>query len=207
MNIILQNVGFSFSENKFLSNISINLSIGQSYAIIGPNGSGKSTLLKLIAGYLTPSEGVIEYIVNGKLINGNDIFKYIAIAAPYIELIEDFTIKEMIKFHFKFKKIINNYSIDFIINKANLTKYLYTFISNCSSGIKQKLRLTLALFSDVPVLLLDEPLTNLDNTTTEWYLSEFNLKIFRQNKLLVICSNNNNNEYFFCDEIITLKPK
>ena len=76
---------------------------GIMYGIAGNNGSGKSTLIKILSGYLTPSAGTLSYQIGNKIVKSEDIFKFIALAAPYTDLINEYTLEEMFEFHQKFK--------------------------------------------------------------------------------------------------------
>ena len=103
MKIILQNVSKQYSHHEIFNNFSFNFESGITYAITGSNGSGKTTLLKIIAGMVTPSLGKISYQKSGREIPVERIFRDIAIAAPYMELIEEFTLLESLNFHVKLK--------------------------------------------------------------------------------------------------------
>lgn len=74
------------------------------HAIVGPNGSGKSTLLHVLWGQMPPSEGSVHFTEGGQLIPVDDVFQHLAIAAPYMDLPDQFTVAEMIQFHFRFKQ-------------------------------------------------------------------------------------------------------
>lgn len=202
MEIILENIGKNYNDYHIFSNINRHLKNGDFLAVKGPNGSGKSTLLKIISGYLSLTEGEIFYFIDEKKINVNDIYKYVSIAAPYSGLIEDFSVNEMLNFHFKFKNIINNFSIKNIIGNTFLSKYLTTKVKYCSSGIRQRLKLAIAIYSDTPLLLLDEPLINLDEKGIEWYTNS--MKSLFPKRIIVVCSNNNQQETFFCNQFIEL---
>ena len=103
MQIILQNIGRRFNRDWIFRNFDYEFILGETYAILGPNGSGKSTLLNVLNGSLTPSSGEIAYLSGDKPIEAEEVFKFLSLAAPYLELIEEFTLIEMIDFHFKFK--------------------------------------------------------------------------------------------------------
>jgi ABC-type multidrug transport system ATPase subunit len=91
MNISLNNVGRRFNKEWIFRNLSTEFTSGNSYAILGPNGSGKSTLLSVLTGSLSPSEGEISFS-DTKEISVENIYKYISLAAPYLELVETFTL-------------------------------------------------------------------------------------------------------------------
>ena len=102
MKITLQNIGRRFNRDWIFKNIDYTFTSGQSYAILGPNGSGKSTLLQILNGSLSPSAGNINYSLNESPLEIETVFKQLSLAAPYLELIEEFTLDEMIGFHFRF---------------------------------------------------------------------------------------------------------
>lgn len=197
MKISLQNVSKRYNREWIFKNISFEFLPGKIYAVTGPNGSGKSTLLQVIAGSILHSQGVVTYTHNG-----NDIEKpypYISISAPYLELIEELTANEFLKFHFSFKN--SRLGVDEMLAAVGLMEAKHKQILFFSSGMKQRLKLAQAFFSDTPVLLLDEPLTNLDKAGTTLYLSL--IKEYTPNRLVVI-SSNDEAEYSFCDHRLAI---
>jgi len=195
MNITLQNIGRRFNREWIFRGVEYTFNAGESYAILGSNGSGKSTLLQVLNGSLTPSAGILSYEKDGKEIAVEDVFQYLSLAAPYLELIEEFTLYEMIDLHFKFKSykigMDNKAVIDLLAMDANKNKLIKYF----SSGMKQRLKLALAFCSETPILMLDEPTSNLDAQGVEWYLGL--VEKFALNRLTIICSNQPH-EYGFC---------
>lgn len=199
MKITIDNAGKRFNFEWILQHVSITFQSGKSYAILGPNGSGKSTLLQMIAGIITPSAGFIEYSGNEKKIDEEEIFRHLSFAAPYMELIEEFTALEMISFQKEFKPLLPEISSDDVLKIAMLQKDASKQIRNFSSGMKQRLKVSLALLASVPVVLLDEPTTNLDLHGFEWYLDL--MQKFSDRRLIII-SSNLEREYGFCNERI-----
>jgi ABC-type multidrug transport system ATPase subunit len=203
MNIILDRAGKKFNSEWIFKNVSLTFEQGRSYAILGKNGSGKSTLLQVISGKIHPTAGTISYHDQSGTFNADHFFRYIAMSAPYLELIEDFTLTEMLRFHFSFKKILPGYSINDILSITGLQQAASKPIRLYSSGMKQRVKLVLAFFSDVPILMLDEPTTNLDQAGTDWYLDLVNK--FAGNRLMIICSNLEKTETGFCREKILIE--
>ena len=196
MNIELHNIGKRFNNDWIFRNLNLNFSNNNSYTITGSNGSGKSTLLQIILGFVLPTEGQIDYTENDNIIDTNNIFSTSSIAAPYIELIEEMTAIEFLEFHLKFKTLINTKSFEEILESVQLLKAKDKQIRFFSSGMKQRLKLAQAFFSDTNILLLDEPCSNLDQ---EGILLYHNLiKEYTKNRLLIICSNEEQ-EYSFCN--------
>jgi ABC-type multidrug transport system ATPase subunit len=201
MNITLQNIGRRFNREWIFRGIDYTFKASESYAILGSNGSGKSTLLQVLNGSLSPSAGVLSYERDGKEVPVEDVFQYLSLAAPYLELIEEFTLSEMIDLHFKFKSykagMDNKAVIDLLAMDANKNKLIKYF----SSGMKQRLKLALAFCSDTPILMLDEPTSNLDAQGVEWYLGL--VEKFAQGRLTIICSNQPH-EYGFCTYLLNI---
>lgn len=196
MKIFLEDIGRRFNQEWIFKGINHTFVQGQSYAILGPNGSGKSTFLQVLAGSLSPSKGKISYSFQDKEIAAEHIYQQLALAAPYLELIEEFTLRESIHFHFKFKKMMPGWDCEKLITLLQLESSANKEIRYFSSGMKQRVKLLLACCTDSPLLLLDEPTANLDTQGMEWYLSM--IKQFTKNRVLIICSNQEH-EYVFCD--------
>jgi len=163
MKIVTENLGKRFNREWVFRNLNYEFNAGNCYVITGPNGSGKSTLLQVMWGQMQPSAGSVTY----SLPDPSDIFKSVAIATPYMDLIEEFTLEEMIRFHFKFKRC--RMPIEQVLEKTQLTSSRLKPISTFSSGMRQRLKLALAFYSDCELLFLDEPCTNLDKKSIEWY--------------------------------------
>jgi ABC-type multidrug transport system ATPase subunit len=201
MKIILENIGRRFNRDWIFRGIDYTFVSGKIYAILGPNGSGKSTLLQVLNGSLSPSSGKINYFFEDKPVEIEGVYKHLSLAAPYLELIEEFSLSEMVDFHFKFKSyksgIDKNELIELLAMPGSKNKLIKYF----SSGMKQRLKLALAFCSDTPMLMLDEPTSNLDTQGVDWYLSL--VQKFAQNRLTIICSNQEH-EYNFCDELLNI---
>lgn len=200
--ILLENASKRFQYEWVFRNLSLKLSQGESIAITGSNGSGKSTLLKCIAGAIPLSSGVIKYQIDQKPIADTDWYSHLSVAAPYMELPEEFMLEELLRFHFQFKNPIPDLSISQMMELMYLTAHQSKPISQFSSGMKQRIKLGLAFFSNVGLILLDEPTSNLDEKGKEWYLGLVDK--FSQNRTLIVCSNELK-EYTFCKQKLVLE--
>jgi ABC-type multidrug transport system ATPase subunit len=199
MNIILDNVGKRYNREWIFRRFGYSFQSGKSYAITGSNGSGKSTLLQVISGALTHNEGTIEAINEQLTVNNEKLYQLVALAAPYLELIEEMTATEMLQFHQDFKPLTT--SIPEILRAVTLENAADKQIRYYSSGMKQRLKLAQAFFSNTPVLLLDEPTTNLDADGIALYHRL--IKNHTANRLVII-SSNDQQEYEFCEEVIKI---
>ena len=188
MKIILNNISKKYNKKYVFKNFSYQFD-NKYYSITGSNGSGKTTLLKIILGYLTPQNGSVDYYRNNSKIE-DDNFGLFSFASPYQELIEEFTLNEIIHFHFKFLNPINKMKESEIINLLELEGYSNIKISSFSTGMKQKVKLGLALFSECEFTLLDEPCSNLDDKGITWYHK--NIEEFLKFKKIIVASNNKN---------------
>ncbi|MBL4655439.1 MAG: ABC transporter ATP-binding protein [Bacteroidia bacterium] len=202
MKISLQNIGKRFNQNWIFRKLSYDFESGNKYAILGVNGSGKTTLLQIISGYSSISEGEVHYHNGDSKIEIDNVFKHIGYAGPYVELIEDFTLNEQLDFHYQFKNPINGTSKSELIKKLGFDNEVNKYIKDFSSGMKQRVKLSLAIMIDVPVILLDEPTTNLDAQGVEWYLKL--IDEYMKDQLLII-SSNQEREYSFCEHQLKLE--
>jgi ABC-type multidrug transport system ATPase subunit len=201
MKIWLSDAGKRFNRDWIFRHLSYSFIAGRSYAIVGPNGSGKSTLLQLLCGSLAASEGKIGWSMAGADIQEDSVFEKIAICAPYLEVIEEMTATEFLAFHVQFKQLMSGYSIEQILSITGLKAAANKQIRYYSSGMKQRVKLAQAFFSDTPVLLLDEPCTNLDEAGYQLYYQL--LKELCTNRLVVVCSNEEK-EITYCEERINI---
>lgn len=203
LKIILENLGKQYNTDWIFSELSCELSPEKPTVILGSNGSGKSTLLQVILSSTIPTIGEISYFHNGSRIAVENAFSLMAISAPYIELIEEFTLEEMISFHSRLKPVVNNLSPREITVICNLEKSRNKLIRNFSSGMKQRVKLALAILSDTPAVLLDEPSSNLDQAGIDWYNGL--IRQYLTNRTVVVSSNSILHEYEFCNQQINLE--
>lgn len=222
MKISLTKAGKRFNRDWIFRNVTYEFRAGNAYAITGPNGSGKSTLLQVIGGALMMSEGTLDYQVidanrhettaspvspvsgssrNRVSSNPDLLFRHISIAAPYLELIEEMSVTEFLAFHAQFKPLLAGISIAAAIKVVGLEKAAHKQIRFYSSGMKQRVKLAQAIFSDVPCVLLDEPCTNLDAEGINLYQQLIN--DYCSNRLVIV-SSNDLQEYGFCKEKINI---
>ena len=200
MKIILSNISKRFNYEWIFRDINYTFESGNAYALTGPNGSGKSTLLKVISGQLSPSQGALVYD-NGSNIPVEEIYAQVTFTAPYIDLIEEFTLNEILEFHFSFKKVFPGYTVSDVLAVSGLEKHSNKPIKSFSSGMKQRVKIITTLLSDNSIVILDEPTTNLDTVGVDWYLDL--VEKTKQNRI-IITGSNMEREYRFCNHIINI---
>jgi ABC-type multidrug transport system ATPase subunit len=201
MKVSLTDAGKRFNRDWIFRHLTYTFEEGNSYAIIGPNGSGKSTLLQALSGAMQLSEGNIQYSINNIQCANEEIFNKVSICAPYLEVVEEMTLKEFLHFHEGFKPFLPQVTIEKIISIIGLENAVNKQIRYYSSGMKQRVRLAQAIFSDVPAILLDEPRTNLDAAGVSLYHQLIN--DYCKHRLVVV-SSNDEVEYGFCEKKINI---
>ncbi|HRQ51008.1 MAG TPA: ATP-binding cassette domain-containing protein, partial [Agriterribacter sp.] len=138
---------------------------------------------------------------SGKPVDAGQVYLHLSFAAPYMELIEEMTLLEFLHFHRQFKPLPASPAIPDIIRLIGLEKATHKQIRYFSSGMKQRVKLAQSVFSDTPVLLLDEPCTNLDAGGVALYQQ---LITTYCNHRLIIVSSNDEAEYAFCHEQLNI---
>ncbi len=201
MTISVSDTAKRFNREWIFHHFNYTFSPGVAYAITGPNGSGKSTLLQVIAGATVASNGKIEYIINKQSLAPDMAYRYISLAAPYLELIEEMTATEFLQFHSKFKPLQSSRNVQELLTIAGLGEAAGKQIRYFSSGMKQRLKLVQAIFSETPCVLLDEPCTNLDEQGAQLYQEL--VREYCPGRLVII-SSNDEKEYSFCKERISI---
>lgn len=199
MKISADSISKKFVHHHVFRNVQLTLESPHSYALLGVNGSGKSTLLRILAGMQQPSKGKLVYSFDGHIIPENVIFKHISFCAPGMDIIEEMSLKEFLQFHFHFKKPLAGLSVTDIIELMGIKNAGDKLIGDFSSGMKQRVKLAQAIFSDTAALFLDEPCTNLDDKGVAQY--QHWMRAYSAGRLVVIASNDER-EYDFCEERI-----
>lgn len=203
VNLNLQNIGKRFNRDWIFKGVTIQLNGGDRLAVLGSNGSGKSTIAKIMSGFIIPSEGSVQLTIGNYLVHTDHFYQHLSYSAPYMELPEEFTLTEMINFQRKLKPFINDLSTTEIINKLGMEKQLLKPVVQFSSGMKQRLKLLLALQSEVAITILDEPTVNLDQQGIAWYrqlITECNPE-----RIIIVCSNHQSDEFDFCSQQLLIE--
>jgi len=201
--IQVTNAGKKFGREWIFRKVDLEIKPAEKVVILGLNGSGKSTLLQAMTGYLTLNEGSVVYSNNQQKTEDEQQYNHISLASPYLELVEDFTLQEQIEHAHIYKPFLNNLSIAQVVELSGLVAHKDKFIKLFSSGMRQRLKLTLAILADAPILFLDEPTTNLDATVIDWYKNM--IVTYAAHKTIIVCSNSIKDEYAFCERIITME--
>lgn len=203
MQITLQDTGKKYMHEWVFRSMTYLFEPGKHYAIKGPNGSGKSTLMQVLSGFLSPSSGTISFQHEGREIKPEQVYQLVGLASPYTELIEELNLDETIAFHQQFKPLLAGFDAErfkdiLALPKSAASKELRFF----SSGMRQRVKLGLAILSDTPLVLLDEPTVTLDASAADWYhqLIEQHMP---KSRMLIVASNVPE-DYRSCDAMLDM---
>ncbi|MBO0356505.1 ABC transporter ATP-binding protein [Hymenobacter sp. BT186] len=201
MQIEATGLGKRYAREWIFRGLTHTFQSGSATAILGPNGAGKSTLLNTLSGQQLPTTGTLRYQHQGHGVLVEDVPKQLAYAAPYLELIEELTLTELLHFHTRFKPLRPGLTPPRLIELMYLSTSRHKLVRDFSSGMKQRLKLALALYADTPLLLLDEPTTNLDRAGVAWYQEHVQATLAGRT---VLVSSNVPEEYAFCTDQLNI---
>jgi ABC-type multidrug transport system ATPase subunit len=203
MDLLLEGVGKKFNREWIFREVSLSIPTGNHLAILGSNGSGKSTLLQVINGNLQATAGKVSYFIQNQPLPFEKAYRHISLGTPYQELIWEFTLLESLQFHARFKPFLHNMDSGDLLRITGLEKHRDKALRYFSSGMKQRVRLALAILSDTDLVLLDEPSMNLDAAGRAWY-NEL-LESHLTGRTLIVCSNHQEEEYRLCNHTIDIQ--
>jgi len=187
LKIELQNISKRYSGPWIFRDLNASFGENERIGITGLNGSGKSTLLQIISGYLSATNGKVEYLHQGDKISREDIYKHLSFASPYGAMIDDYNITELFEHYRRFKKIKNNLTTKDLLDISGLINHRNKRIKHLSSGLNQRAKLILAFASDTPLLILDEPTSYLDMDTKQLYKTW--MEQFGADRMIIVASN------------------
>lgn len=183
--VTLENVGKQFYRRWLFQGLSLSLQTDSRIALIGTNGSGKSTLLRIIAGQLSPTLGKVIYRTGDRRIPADERYRFLSWSSPALSLFPELTLREQLRLQEKFRDSI--VSEDEFFNLLELEADADKPLRYYSSGMLQRAKVGLALFTASGLLLLDEPTSNMDD-----YFSGLTLDLIRtysKDRILVLASN------------------
>jgi ABC-type multidrug transport system ATPase subunit len=200
MEISATNIAKQYGNQWVFRHFSFQIDAGEKVAVLGRNGSGKSTLMQILCGFVSVNEGDLFWKNKNKPIARQEIFKHLHLASPAMQLNLLFTLKETLLFQAKFKPWQKGLQEKDLALLLGLEKHLDKTLTHFSSGMLQRVKLGLAIFSDTPLLLLDEPCANLDAESVDWYQNM--IQHFKGDRTILVASNENTEEYSFCGKIL-----
>ncbi len=187
MKVQCRDIAKRFLYDYVFKSINLEINSGSRIGIQGPNGSGKSTFLKIIMGYLSPSHGSVEYFLDNSSVEREFVFRHLSLAAPYVGLIDEFSLEEHLKFHQNHKAFYSPLDVKGFQRELEFDFDPSQRIQYYSSGMSHRVKLGLAILSNSDLLVLDEPTSFLDDDGKVWFHKFLNKYAF--NRTIVIASN------------------
>lgn len=170
--ISINNLTFAYDNRVIFNDLSVSFPQGGFCSILGPNGSGKTTLLKCIVGLLQPSGGTI--ILDGKPMaeyKKMDLARKIAYVPQYQDIVFDISVFDYVMLGrnpyqtpWEMQRTEDKEIVEEMLQKCNVWHYRDTLLQSLSGGERQRVMIARAMAQQTGILLLDEPLSNIDVT-------------------------------------------
>ncbi|MEM1096628.1 MAG: ABC transporter ATP-binding protein [Bacteroidota bacterium] len=189
MELVADNLAKRFRRRVLFRGLSFRVQPGAPLAVTGANGSGKSTLIKILAGVLRPTTGHVQVTLHGTHLAAPERPLHVGLVAPYFQVYDGLSPRENLAFVAKARRLPDAEArIADTLKHVQLERRSRDLVKTFSSGMKQRMRFAVALLASPPLLLLDEPTSNLDAAGREM-VHRFIVQQRDEGRLLVIATN------------------
>ena len=196
--ISIKNLNFSYTKEKFISDLNIDIPKSSSVGLIGPSGSGKTTIIKLILGLLSPQEGSIK--INNQNYSHNDL----GYMPQQYALYEELSVSENLEIFSNLNNISKKSEVEKrsndLLNLIELSDKAKELVRNLSGGMKQRLSMAIAMINNPQILLLDEPTVGIDPVLRESFWKHF--KKLNKNEITILITSHVMDDAMKCDKVI-----
>lgn len=205
MRLHAEHIGKRYGKRVLFRNVSFELKGGESLAIRGANGSGKSTLIQILAGILSPTRGQAQLFLDAHAPVQPEHHPFqIGLVAPYLSVYEGFSPRENLQFIAQARRLAYASSrIQTALEQATIAYRADEPVKTFSSGMKQRVRFAVALLTQPPMLLLDEPTSNLDEAGKAMVFNVMETQLNRGGLLVV--ATNDEEEGRRCQRSLTIE--
>jgi len=193
-----------YNRKTIFKNVTFSVNEGNAFAITGKNGSGKSTLLKILCGVLSPSSGTVSLSVNDQKVLYPEYYPHIGLVSPYLNMYEEFSAEENLRFIKKIRGLDSTADsfAEELLKEFGIYDHRKKEVRNYSSGMKQRLKYCAALLHNPPLLVLDEPASNLDEYGIEAVRNRMHLQ---KQKGVLLFATNDKDDLRFADTIYDIR--
>lgn len=196
--ISIKNLNFSYTKEKFISELNIDIPKSSSVGLIGPSGSGKTTIIKLILGLLSPQEGSIK--INNQKYSHNDL----GYMPQQYALYEELSVSENLEIFSNLNNISKKSEVEKrsndLLNLIELSDKAKELVRNLSGGMKQRLSMAIAMINNPQILLLDEPTVGIDPVLRESFWKHF--KKLNENEITILITSHVMDDAMKCNKVI-----
>ena len=195
----VKKLDFAYGRNRILFEVDFTLKESQIGCLLGPSGCGKTTVLRAIAGFENPTKG--EIVLNGRKLNGSNIFvepekRQIGMVFQDIALFPHLSVDDNIQFGIRsLPQTQRNRRSNELLELVGMSQFKKTYPHQLSGGQQQRIALARAMAPKPSLLLMDEPLSSLDEELREQLAREIRL-ILLQEKISAILVTHDQNEAF-----------
>jgi len=163
-NIELKEINHYYGKEQVLHNVNISIKEGEFFTLLGPSGCGKTTILRIIGGFIKPSNGTI-YVGEKDITNLEPEHRNMGTVFQNYALFPNMTVEENVAYGLKIKKLPKKeiaQKCDKYLDLVGMKNYRNKRIDELSGGQQQRVAIARALATEPTMLLLDEPMSNLD---------------------------------------------
>lgn len=207
MSLIITDVSFSYGERSILQDFSLEVGTGTTTAVVAPSGSGKSTLLRIVAGLLRPITGTI-ILDDREITNTPTHQRSVGMVFQDNQLFPHLNVFDNVAFGLKVSKM-NQRDIDFrcheLLELVGLNDVTRQSVATLSGGESKRVALARALAPSPRVLLLDEPLTGLDQELHNHLAQELHQILHSSNTTALLVTHDLSEAKFISDSILHLQ--
>ena len=195
----VKQLDFAYGRNQILFEFDFSLEESQIGCLLGPSGCGKTTVLRAIAGFENPTKG--EIVLNGNKLNGSKIFvepekRQIGMVFQDIALFPHLSVESNIQFGIRtLTQTQRDKRSNELLDLVGMSQFKKTYPHELSGGQQQRIALARAIAPKPSLLLMDEPLSSLDEELREQLAREIRL-ILQQEKISAILVTHDQNEAF-----------
>lgn len=208
--IKIKNLHKSFGNNKVISNFNLTVNEGEFITFLGPSGCGKTTILRILAGFEKADEGEIE--INGNIVDKGNVFikpqlREISMVFQSYALWPTMNVFENIAYPLKLQKLNKDKikeKVDNILNLLKITDIKNRNIDEISGGQQQRVSLARSLVSNPRLLLMDEPLSNLDTKLKESLRYEIKAITKKLNTTVIFVTHDKKDAMILSDRIVVM---
>ena len=199
MNIVIENLRFSYGSKLVLNMRHAEFEQGKIYGIVGKNGVGKTTFFKALTNIITNYQGTVR--IDGEAVKDNlKVLSKVGIVLDDMELYKQHTALFNMRFFGGLRGGFNEEQALKYVDELELTPALHQKISTYSLGMNKKLILLIALINDAEILIFDEPFRGLDAKSVQWFKSHL-LELRNKGRMILISSHVQDDIESMCDEV------
>lgn len=200
MQIEVSNLSKKIDGTYLVKDINLKFESGKIYGIVGQNGSGKTVLFKLLLGLMNKTNGKI--IVDGEI--QNDFMKDVGFIIERPNLIPYYSAYDNLRFISSYKGKVDKNKIINALELVGLSAKEKKKVRNYSLGMKQKVAIALAIMDEPKILILDEPLNAIDDSSVK-KIRELIIEYKKKDRIVLIASHYKDDIEYLCDEVYEMK--